>query len=64
MLIAAGSIPGEIEARPSELAQVLLTDDVQRDLLSEDFGRRGSENDLSWKGDNEFERAASKRGLL
>ena len=43
---------------------MLLTDDVNRDLRSEDFGRRGDQNDLSWKGDNEFERAASKKAFF
>ena len=64
MLIAAGSIPGEIEARPSKLAEVLLTDDVIRSLRSDDFAWRDSDGDLSWKGDNEFERQASKKRFL
>ena len=64
MLIAAGSIPGEIEANPSKLAEVLLTDDVNRGLRSDNFAWRDSDSDLSWKGDNEFERQASKTRFL
>jgi hypothetical protein len=44
MLIASGSIPGEIEANPSKLAEVLLTDDVNRGLRSDISAGRGTMN--------------------